>query len=523
MRPHQVGPPPELVVVGMSKHFGALTALDDVSIRLVPGGFRALLGENGAGKSTLVKCVMGYHSPDSGKVLLDGKEHTIASPRTAFALGIGMVYQHFTLVPNMTVAENLLLPRADLSLVIDWTTELSRLNDFIAAMPFRIDVNAPATSLSAGEKQKVEIVKQLFLGSRILILDEPTSVLTPDEADELLGMLRDMSTAMEVSVLMITHKMREVMSYAKEVTVLRNGRLAGRGNVSELTSADLTHMMVGADEVAPPAPRIGTATNNVRLRLSEACADNEKGQQALSSISISVNAHEIVGIAGISGNGQRELVEVVAGQRELTSGTIFVHGKPYLASRAEMRREKVFCLPEEPLRNASVGRMTLAENLAFRVYDRSEFTFAKYFINRAEIKRYAEMLISRFHIRPPIPDAPVNTLSGGNVQRLVLARELSSDLEVLIAANPCFGLDIAAISEIRSEIMRARNQGAAVLLVSEDLDELFELADRILVMYEGRIVYETNIANADRASIGRHMAGHDAAIESPGSMAAHWA
>jgi ABC-type uncharacterized transport system ATPase subunit len=501
-------PPPELVAVGMTKHFGTFTALENVSLRLEPGTFHALLGENGAGKSTFVKCIMGYHQPDRGKIFLDGSERIISSPRDAYGCGIGMVYQHFSLVPNMTVAENLLLPRPDLPNVIDWQSEIQRMQQFLSGMPFRVDLSSLAMSLSAGEKQKVEILKQLFLGSRILILDEPTSVLTPDETEELLGLLRNMAAEQKISVLMITHKMREVMSFAREVTILRHGRFVSSGRVSDLTTVEMTKMMVGADAIVTPAGRAGTERGNVRLEFRELCADNDKGRQAVSSLSLVVKAHEIVGIAGISGNGQRELVEVIAGQREPTLGEVLVHGKPYSAKRDQMRREKVFCLPEEPLHNACVGRMTVAENLALRNYDESPFVAAKWFVKSTEMKRAARDLIRRFHIRPPTPEARVDTLSGGNVQRLVLARELSGEVEVLVAANPCFGLDVAAISEIRNQIMRTRNRGAAVLLVTEDLDELFELADRIVVMFEGKIVYETVAANADRSSIGHHMAGH---------------
>ena len=240
-------PPPELVAVGMTKHFGTFTALENVSLRLEPGTFHALLGENGAGKSTFVKCIMGYHQPDRGKIFLDGSEHIISSPRDAYGCGIGMVYQHFSLVPNMTVAENLLLPRSDLPNVIDWQSEIQRMQQFLSGMPFRVDLSSLAMSLSAGEKQKVEIVKQLFLGSRILILDEPTSVLTPDETEELLGLLRNMAAEQKMSVLMITHKMREVMSFAREVTILRHGKFVSSGRVSDLTTVEMTEMMVGAD------------------------------------------------------------------------------------------------------------------------------------------------------------------------------------------------------------------------------------------------------------------------------------
>jgi len=500
--------PPRLTVAGMTKRFGSLVALDDVSLTLEPGSFHALLGENGAGKSTLVKCVMGYYASDEGTVIVDDVERIIRSPRDAHAHRIGMVYQHFTLVPSMSVAENFALARADLSLVVDWPTERRRLHEFLKEMPFKVDLEAPVSALAAGQKQKVEILKQLYLASRILILDEPTSVLTPGEADEILGLLHEMARGGRLSVLMITHKLREVVAFADEVTVLRRGRVVGRGRMEKLTAQNLAAMMIGGSELPPPAQRIAHTTGQVRLRLDHLCVDDDKGHQAVVNVSLSVHAGEIVGIAGVSGNGQAEMVEVLAGQREASAGTITVHGEPYRATRMEMRRHKVFCLPEEPLRNACVSRMSVAENLAFRVFDETRFTIARWGLNRAAMRQAASELIGRYHIKASSTDAPVSSLSGGNVQRLVLARELSGDVEVLIAANPCFGLDIAAIAEIRSQMMRARNRGAAILLVSEDLDELFELADRMVVMFNGELVYETPIADADLAIVGRHMAGH---------------
>ena len=500
--------PPRLTVAGMTKRFGSLVALDDVSLTLEPGSFHALLGENGAGKSTLVKCVMGYYASDEGTVIVDDVERIIRSPRDAHAHRIGMVYQHFTLVPSMSVAENFALARADLSLVVDWPTERRRLHEFLKDMPFKVDLEAPVSALAAGQKQKIEILKQLYLASRILILDEPTSVLTPGEADEILGLLHEMARGGRLSVLMITHKLREVVAFADEVTVLRRGRVVGRGRMEKLTAQNLAAMMIGGSELPPPAQRIAHTTGQVRLRLDHLCVDDDKGHQAVVNVSLSVHAGEIVGIAGVSGNGQAEMVEVLAGQREASAGTITVHGEPYRATRMEMRRHKVFCLPEEPLRNACVSRMSVAENLAFRVFDETRFTIARWGLNRAAMRQAASELIGRYHIKASSTDAPVSSLSGGNVQRLVLARELSGDVEVLIAANPCFGLDIAAIAEIRSQMMRARNRGAAILLVSEDLDELFELADRMVVMFNGELVYETPIADADLAIVGRHMAGH---------------
>jgi len=501
--------PPQLDVTGMSKHFGSMVALDDVSLTLESGSFHALLGENGAGKSTLVKCIMGYHHPDKGSVLINRTSQSIRSPRDAHMLGIGMVYQHFTLVANMTVAENLLLSRPDIPPVVHWAEERRQMEAFVDSTPFRIDIEAKVSALSAGEKQKLEILKQLYLKCRILILDEPTSVLTPGEADEILGLLRSMTDAGRLSVLTITHKLREVSDYAETVTVLRQGRVSGRGRTADLAPSDLTHMMVGDNPIAKPAERKVHPDGSVRLRLDNLSADDDKGFGALNNVSLAVRSGEIVGIAGVSGNGQQELVEVLAGQRERSGGSVTIHGKPYFAVRAMMRREHVFSLPEEPLRNACVGRMQISENLAFRDFDRPPFTIANWFLNRGAMRRRAHDLIDQFRIKTPSADMRVDTLSGGNLQRMVLARELSGEVEILIVANPCFGLDIAAIAEIRSRIMQARNDGAAVLLVGEDLDELFELSDRILVMLRGSICYEVPIAEAKRATIGRHMVGHE--------------
>ena len=506
--PYVAPAPIALEAIAMSKRFGSLVALDNVSLRLRQGSFHALLGENGAGKSTLVKCIMGYYRPDDGDLIVNNREQTITNPRDAHALGIGMVYQHFTLVPNMTVAENLALARTDLPAIINWDHERRELARLLADMPFAVDLNAVAHTLAAGEKQKVEILKQLYLKQHILILDEPTSVLTPGEADEVLGLLQRMTRQDGLTVLMITHKFREVEAFADEVTVLRRGRLAGGGEVKALSTAEMAEMMIGSRDITSSTERGKMEIGDQRLAINGLRAANDMGVPALHDVSLTLHAGEIAGIAGVSGNGQRELVEILAGQRQPDDGGIHINGEPYHATRAEMIRHKVFCLPEEPLHNACVARMSVAENLAFRSFDRTPYAKAGWWLRHGPIRRAARQLIERYGIRTPSPDAQVGALSGGNVQRAVLARELGGEVDVLIAANPCFGLDFAAVAEIRSQIMAARNRGVAVLLVSEDLDELLELADRILVMCNGRIVHETDVQTADLATIGQHMAGH---------------
>ncbi len=492
--------------VGMTMRFGGFTALDNVSIGIAPGSFHALLGENGAGKSTLVKCMMGFYHATSGQMMVGGREVEVPDPRTAHALGLGMVYQHFTLVPSLTAAENLVISRPDAPAVLNWRTERAALTAFMDRMPFRVPLDQPVARLAAGEKQKLEILKQLYLGRRFLILDEPTSVLTPAEADEVLGHVRDLCSAGEISVLMISHKFREVTTFADEVSVLRRGKFAGGGRTADLDHSDMAAMMVGTETIAAPAARSGTMGAPV-LSLEGIRATDRSGLKPIEIDRLDVHAGEIVGIAGISGNGQMELMEILAGQRPTSQGIIRVKEAPFAASRVEARANAVRYLPEEPLRNACAPRMSVAENIGFRSFD-TNGTGQRFWLRPGEMARLASTLVASFKVKTTSIDAPIAALSGGNVQRAVLARELSGDVDLLLVSNPCFGLDFSAVAEIRARIMAARNAGTAVLLISEDLDEVLELSDRIIVMSEGRIAYETPAATASIAEIGRHMAGH---------------
>jgi simple sugar transport system ATP-binding protein len=412
----------------------------------------------------------------------------------------------------MTVAENLVLARASLPARINWSREIAQIRAFMDTMPFRIAPERNVRQLAAGEKQKLEILKQLYLGNRILILDEPTSVLTPQEADDVLGMLRGMAGRGEVSIAMITHKFREVMDFADDVTVLRKGQTVGGGKTRDLTPDTMAELMVGAE---PPRASLGrgqTATTKTAvLELSQLCALDDLGLPVLRGIDLNVHAGEIVGVAGVSGNGQDELVQVLAGQRAKTTGQIRVAGSDYHAVRSQLRERGVRLLPEAPLANACVAEMSVAENIAFRSFDRPPFTWLRWFVNRRQVRRHAETAIADYRVKTPGPAAPIGDLSGGNVQRAILARELEGEVKLLIAANPCFGLDFAAVSEIRSRIMAARNAGAAVLLVSADLEEIFALADRIVVMSSGRFTFEAPVDAVDVRDIGRHMAGHSVA------------
>lgn len=505
----EVDQPPELKAVNITKRFGSMTALDTVSLHLTPGTFHALIGENGAGKSTLVKCIMGFYTADSGDILIDQQVRAIASPRDAHQYGIGMVYQHFTSVPAMTVAENLVLSRFDSPNLINWKAEYAALEAFMQTAPFHVPLDMPIAQLAAGQKQKLEILKQIYLQSRILILDEPTSVLTPQEADEVLGLLRQEVTVGHLSVLIISHKFREVTAFCDQVTVLRKGKLAGHGLVGDLTISDMAEMMMGEKREPQQVAKTTQVAPTPVLQIKDIHANKDNGLEAVTGANLTVSSGEIVGIAGISGNGQRELVEVLAGQRPATAGQVLVNGEVYKATRRQMFQHKVFSLPEEPLRNACVSHMSVAENLALRTFDRPPEAKAGLLLILKAIRDTAKGLVNRFSIKTSSVDTPVGNLSGGNVQRTVLARELSSEqIELLIAANPCFGLDFAAVEFIHGSIVAARNRGVAVLLVSEDLDELLKLSDRIVVISGGRFAYESAIADADFATIGHCMAGH---------------
>jgi simple sugar transport system ATP-binding protein len=419
-----------------------------------------------------------------------------------------MVYQHFTLVPNMTVLENFVLSRGDLPAVIDWAAERRALNAFFETTPFTVPVDVAVADLAAGQKQKGEILRQLYLKRNLLILDEPTSVLTPDEADEVLTTLKKLTDDGQITIVTITHKFREVNTYCDAVTVLRRGQLIGTKPTSELDNDMMAEMMVGRRETRTVVEREIRAPGKAVLKLEGLSVADNVGQLAVEDLALEIRAGEIVGVAGVSGNGQRELVETLAGQRDHEAGRMLVHGEVYTATRPEMVRHRIACLPEEPLRNACVADMSVAENMALRSFDQPPSSPDGIRLRRKPMRETARKLIEAYKVKTPGPDAAIRGLSGGNVQRAVLARELSSEGDLLIVANPCFGLDFAAVAEIRARIVQARNRGAAVLLVSEDLDEILQLSDRIVVMFDGRLALQTDAASADVGAIGRAMAGH---------------
>jgi ABC-type uncharacterized transport system ATPase subunit len=502
--------PPAVKAIGISKSFGALRALDDVTLRVEPGTFHAIVGENGAGKSTLAKCILGFYRPDSGEVRLDGVN--AVTPAETRRAGLGMVFQHFTLAPSMTVAENMLLARTDLPMRLDWKKEKERLFRFLERAPFTVDLDARIEHLAAGQKQKVEILKQLYLETRVLILDEPTSVLTPAEAAEVMNVLSSLVRQGQLSVLLITHKLAEVMAFADTVTVLRRGRLVASSDTRSVNISRIAEWMIGTSLPPEQVKRGDTATNTPALEIHDLRVLGDHELAAVKGVTLTVNQGEILGIAGVSGNGQRELIQAIGGQREIESGFIRACGEEYRPSRSAIRAAGLLTLPEEPLENATVGRMSVAENLALRTFDRGPIARFGFLLDRASIRQAAEDAVQNFSIRAPSIWAPMKNLSGGNVQRAVLARDLGGgEARIMVVANPCFGLDFAATAFVHKQLIDLRNRGGSVLLVSEDLDELMKIADRILVMSGGEIAHETLRSELDLAVIGRHMGGHGAA------------
>jgi ABC-type uncharacterized transport system ATPase subunit len=498
---------PILEVRNVSKSFGAVKANQDLSIRVERGEIVALLGENGAGKSTLVKQIFGLINPDSGTIVINGSDVPVKNPAEAIERGIGMVHQHFQLVPVMTVAENIILgnePHKGLRLDIKSAREMVR--EISARLGLDVDPDAEINDLPVGTQQRVEILKALSRKVDLLILDEPTAVLTPQETDELLQVMRNLA-AEGTAIVFITHKLREVLAVADRVYVLRNGKLAGEVKASETNQAALAHLMVGRDvvlRVQKGEPHVGKQV----LEVKDLVVLDDRRLKSVNGLSLTVNAGEIVGVAGVEGNGQREFVEAIAGMRPVVSGTIMMKQElditksdPY-----EVHFANVGHIPEDREKHGLVASYSIADNLVLNRFDEPEFS-ERGFRNFAYIAENAETLVEKFDIRTASIKSSAASLSGGNKQKVVVARELSANPELLVAAQPTRGVDVGSIEFIHNQIIAARDAGAGVLLVSAELDEILSLSDRIVVVHAGHVVAEMKADGADRAVIGRLMAG----------------
>jgi general nucleoside transport system ATP-binding protein len=485
---------------GIVKRFGDVVANDGVELALAPGSIHALLGENGAGKTTLMRILYGLTLPDAGEIRVGGERAEIRSPKDAIRAGIGMVTQHFSLVAPMTVAENVMLGNEG-GFRLDLAAARAKVAEASERVGIAIHPQVRVASLSVGEQQRVEIVKALSRDCRVLILDEPTAVLVPQQVDALFAALRRLRDD-GLAIVFISHKLREVTAVSDRVTVLRQGRVVGSVLTSDVDERELGRMMVGRP-MSGVARENGTATDDVLLTLDGVTAVGSHGLPAVRDVSISVRSGEILGVAGVSGNGQTELAEVLSGMRRPTAGSVTVCGLDVTGvSPAEVTAAGVGRIPED--RRASVvGELSVAYNLVLENLD--AFRRGPVLDERG-VRETAERLIERFAIKAR-PSDPVSTLSGGNVQKVLLARVLARDPRVLVVAQPTQGLDIGATEYVRAQLLAQRAAGAAVLLISEDLEELLALADRLVVMYEGEIVGRFEGRDVDVERVGLLMAG----------------
>jgi simple sugar transport system ATP-binding protein len=495
---------PLVRMVGIRKTFPGIVANDNVDFELMPGEIHALLGENGAGKTTLMNILYGIYRPDSGRIYVKGKEVSINSPADAIKLGIGMVHQNFLLIDSFTVAENVALGFAKKQIRPDIEVK-RRIIELEERYGLKVDPDAYVWQLSAGEKQRVEIIKALYRESDVLILDEPTSVLTPIEVNELFSTLKKLKSEGK-GIVFITHKLEEVFQVADRVTVMRKGRVVGVKRREETSKEELARMMVGR-EILFRVEKKEREKGPVILEVVDLKALNDKGVLALKGVSFKVHSGEIFGIAGVAGNGQRELIEVITGLRKAISGKVLINGIDMTnRSPREIGLLGTAHIPEERVKMGIMPGMDLAENLILKKYFLPPFC-RKGILDLKSIRSNAEKLKTEYDIVAPSIRVKAKFLSGGNIQRLILARELSSDPKLVIAAHPTYGLDVGATEYIRRKLVEERDKGAAVLLVSEDLEEILSLSDTIAVMYQGEIM---GIGRPDEFSmeeIGLMMAG----------------
>ncbi len=498
---------PQVALRGITKRFGPVVANDGVDFDLFPGEIHALLGENGAGKSTLMNILYGLYQPDAGAIRVEGRPARFTSSREAIAHGIGMVHQHFMLVPALTVVENVILgtpaPREPL---LDRRGARRRVAETARRFGLDVELDAPVWQLPVGVQQRVEILKALFRGARTLILDEPTAVLTPQEVEEFFGVLRGLRDGGQ-SIIFITHKLHEVRALCDRVTVLRAGRVVDTLPAAAAPPAALARMMVGHDLGAAlerPLRPLGEPV----LEAEDLLCLNARGLPGLRGISFALRAGEVLGVAGVDGNGQSELAEVLAGLRPSTAGRVRVQGRDYTgASPARLIAAGLGHIPQDRQQRGLVLDLSLAENLILQRY--ADPPFARWAtLNRAAIAENADRLMREFDIRAASRDAAVRTLSGGNQQKAILAREFARRPAVLLAVQPTRGLDIGATQFVHERLLEARAARAGVLLISTELDEVLALADRIAVMFEGRIVETVEAAAATREAVGLMMAGH---------------
>ncbi len=496
---------PLLYTENLTKKFHQVVANDAVCFDLLPGEIHCLLGENGAGKSTLAECLYGFYQPQEGTICIRGQVVELASPADAIRQGIGMVHQHFVLVPSFTVLENIVVGTRASGILLDLASAEEQIAALCARYKVDLDLNAKIWQLPVGQQQWVEILKALFVGASILILDEPTAVLTPQESQRLFEILR-MMTDQGMSIVLISHKLKEVLQ-SDRVTVLRNGRKVATVVTSESSKEELTSLMIGREVAAPPARQTGPREDLI-LRIQGLRAQNDRGKEALCGLDLDVRSGEIVGIAGVAGNGQKELFETLVGVRPITAGTITLSGSDITRhSTKDIQEKGVAFIPEDRFAEGLVPDFTIEENLILGRHDSPNFRW-RGFLNFGRISDFARKCISQYGIAAPSSRTLARTLSGGNAQKVIVAREFAGNASLTLANQPSRGLDVGVIEYMHGALMEKRAQGGGILLASEDLDELFTIADTIVVMHKGRILGRFAADKADLATIGLLMAGH---------------
>lgn len=490
----------------ITKRFPGVLASDDITMTIGEGEVLALVGENGAGKTTLMNILMGLYQPDEGRILINGEEVHFRSPNDAFAAGLGMVHQQYMLVPNMTVLENIALgyKQAWSFAKLDLAMVRERINEISKKYGLLVDPDAYIWQLSVGEQQRVELVKTLCLGARFLILDEPTSALTPQETDELIVLLKRMSS--ELSIVFISHKLQEVKDLSDKITILRHGAVVFEGNTNEHSPSDIAALMTG-HEVELPHNEEASCNGTTVLDIRNLNVKSDRGFLALKDLNLTIHCGEIIGLAGVSGNGQRELAEAINGLRKVEGGEIIFYGEnianksPHYIIQAGMGY-----IPEERNTEGIVPSFSLKENLILKDTERSEFSKHS-FLNNKAIDKNANDLRVKFDIRSPNVAVAAGSLSGGNIQKVILARELSRKPKFLIAVYPIRGLDLGAAEFIHKQLLEKRKEGIGILLISEELDEILDLSDRVAVIFKGQIQKVLDRKDANRRSLGILMAG----------------
>jgi ABC-type uncharacterized transport system ATPase subunit len=498
---------PVLELHNITKRFPGVLANDHIDLTLEHGEIHALLGENGAGKTTLMNILYGLYQPDEGQIVLGGETVEIHSPRDAIARGVGMVHQHFMLIPVFTVTDNIMLgvEATRVGGLLDRDRVSEAIREISSRYGLEVDPEAYVHDLPVGVQQRVEIIKLLYRQADVLIFDEPTAVLTPQEAEELFEIMRSL-VEQGKSIIFITHKLREVMEIADRITVIRNGQVVGTTTPEDADRRKLAEMMVGREvqlEVEKEPAKVG----EVVLEVEDLVLLDDRDQVAVDGVSFKVHAGEILGVAGVQGNGQTELVQAVTRLREILGGRILIEGQD--VSRAAPRRVielGTAHVPEDRQRDGLVLAFPVADNLVLQTYYRPPYTEGVV-LQEDEILRTAKRLIEEFDIRTPSPATPVGSLSGGNQQKVIVAREFSRPIRLLIASQPTRGLDVGSIEYIHNRILEKRDDGVAVLLVSPELDEIMQLADRIAVMYRGKIVALIPSEQATKEIVGLYMAG----------------